>query len=231
MKRCLMLMLLLSISMLLTSAVAESGLSEDEVQKQLMVEGERITTDYALQALELMQNCEDNDTQSILNMSVNMLLAAQAVLEESLTAEKTLTDDIGELLVRENDYGTLTNGNYYDTCVCWIEKTGLWAYVSLYWREDYVRAKMSYYTEAGEMVGSEVLEIGSRDNTTIFFFVDFDAAMQATLRAAVKAEGTQCEVLYTKTLGENWNFQLNVSAWQQGAEFGEWNNKLLYSLE
>lgn len=229
MKRCLIL--LLSICMLLTSAVAESGLSEDDVQKQLMVEGERVTTDYALQALELMQNCEDNDTQSILNMSVNMLLAAQAVLEESLTAEKTLTDDIGELLVRENDYGTLTNGSYYDTCVCWIEKTELWAYVSLYWREDYVQVKMSYYTDAGELVGSEALEIGHRDNTTIFFFVDFDAAMQATLRVAVKAEDKQCEALYTKTLGENWNFYLNVNAWQKGEELGEWDKKLLYALE
>lgn len=229
MKRCLVF--LLTICMMLTSAVAESGLAEDDVQKQLVIEGERIATDYALQALELMQACDDADAQSVLNMSVNMLLSVQSVLEESMTSEKKLTDDIGDLFVRENDYGTLTNGSYYDTRVCWIAAPSVWAYASLYWREDYVKAKLSYYTEAGEMVGSEVLEIGSREDTTIFFFVDFDTAMQATLRAAVKAEDTQCTVLYTKTLGESWNFQLNVGTWQQGAELGEWNNKLLYALE
>lgn len=226
-----LLPLLLVFCLLMTSAGAEGQAVQADEQQRLAGEGVSAVMGYALQAMELMQTCSGENEQSALSLCANMLLPVQAVTVESLAPARTLTESLGELYARDNAFGSLTEGDYYDTCVCWMDNIGAWAYASIFWREGYLKAYLTYCTEEGALIGSEILEAGDRDGITVFLFVDYDPAMMATLRVGVKVAQDGCNVLYTKTLGESKRFRLDVDSWQQGADLGEWSRQLLYPVE
>lgn len=232
MKRILSGLLILALSLgTLPLGMAEGAENMATERERLAGAAAAAVMDYAMKGVELMQEQTDEDILSALNLSTNMLIMAQSVIVESIAPKKMLEKTVGELIPSDNDFGDLQNGSFYDTCVCWMDTIGVWAYAGAYWRDDYIKVSLTYYTEAGKLIGRESLEAGTRDDTTVLLFVDYDPEMLATLRVGLKVEQETCDVIYTKTLGESRNFRLDVDAWQQGEDFGEWNKRLLYVLE
>lgn len=182
----------------------------------------------------IIEAAKDNDDLKVevfCNMAQTSLSLAESMVLLAANEEVEPAPQIGDIIPTEIMAENTDDRIQLNTGVFWLNEFNSYASCEVLYRKDYLNEINSMYDESGVYLGTEILEIGRREDEIIALIIRYDAQLGATARYAMRADDNGLDVINTMTLGRHWDIALDINAWQQGEDFGEWNKRLLYVLE
>ena len=218
---------LLILGITLTNAFAESG-SVSEYQS-ILTQTSRAIEEWNVYLAEQTAEITEEKTLSTLESANMMLMEAQTI--QMLSLKQQCIKEQKEDMIPQERMARQTEGEEaVHTGIYWLEELGEYVSCETLFRDNYLYASQSTYTQDGAYIGTQIVELGTRDDETIVLIIDYDNTHSLTGRFAVRIKDGIGEVIFTKTIGKYLNVVLNVDMWQSGEDYGEWSKKLLLPL-
>lgn len=170
----------------------------------------------------------DADAVYLASVMIDTMDIAASVLLDAADASGDMSGMLGEVQCQAPETYTLDGVHTVFSGSREMEEISLVYEVTARWGDAFMVISMTLYDTGGELLGMQRLEIGEKDEALAVLLVDYDHLTEMTGRFAMKPDGEQGNVIFTKTLGQTMDVVLNVKDWAMGtAELGEWEKSLL----
>lgn len=172
---------------------------------------------------------EDNDDKKTLVLLAGQMLdVSMDLVAKQLSSSQALKENMGDILYQECSTSYDGKTYYCQTEPLWLEDLHFYARLSYSARENYAKANLTYYSEAGKYIAGGGIELGKRDGVIRCLIIDFDPEEYTTGRYAFETRNDDIDVIFTRTFGEVFHTVLKIDQWVNG-EDSEWNKSLLFS--
>lgn len=178
----------------------------------------------------IAENLENENGIAFINAVLDVSNTATAILSDIGNDEDRISGEIGAHICTEKNIRLMDRSCYFETGTRKIEGMNLYFEHIIEYEENYMQIESFVYRPDGTHIGSRKIEMGQKEDQIVILLIDYDPIENLTGRFAMCTGDNIDNVLFTKTIGETWNIQMDIHSWIADQYEMTWNKYLLMPI-
>lgn len=179
---------------------------------------------------EEVGNDPQDEAKDMLDICQSVLSTVQTICLLGTSDLQALEGDLKDIRSQQECVSMEGENTKVQTGIYWISDIGMYAHCTVLMGAEYYYAEYSLYTSNGELIGTERIEAGRKNERVMVLVIKFDNILNLTGRFAMWLGEGESDVIYTKTIGKHLNIPFDMDNWQEEIENESWSKKILYSI-
>ncbi len=178
----------------------------------------------------IAEGLEDENGIVLISTILDISNTAAAILSDIGNDANHISGEIGTHICTDKNIQFMEQSCYFETGTRKIEGMNLYFEHIIEYEENYMQIESFVYRPDGTHIGSRKIEMGQKEDQIVILLIDYDPIENLTGRFAMCTGDNIDNVLFTKTIGETWNIQMDIHSWIADQYEMTWNKYLLMPI-